>query len=178
MRAHMNPLSSVCWLCKNYLEDVLRCMCSITNREFSSKSSDWWKLHFIICFHKGLIHQREQVVSEHFDSAPLQAVRPGRMKRLPASDDSSPLMSLTAINSTLGSKTQHSPPPAALLLGLGFLYTPPLPAEGLELKLELWQWAMRERSIEQAAAIHSSGSLSQIHCNTDTGLGSGSERAC
>lgn len=90
----------------------------------------------------GTVHQREQVVTEHFDSPPLQAGTPGGMKRLAASDDSSPLMSLTAINSTLGSRAQHSPPPAALLPGLGFLYTPPLPAEGLELKLELWQRAM------------------------------------
>lgn len=79
--------------------------------------------------------------SEHFNPPPLQSGRPG-MKRLTASDDSSPLMSLTAINSTQGSRAQHSPPPAALLPGLGFFYTPPLPAEGLELKLELWQWAM------------------------------------
>lgn len=64
------------------------------------------------------------------------------MKRLAASDDSSPLMSLTAINSTLGSRAQHSPPPAAPMPGLGFLYTPPHTAEGLELELELWQLAM------------------------------------
>lgn len=131
-----------------------------------------------MCFLKGMIHQWEQVATEHFDPLPLEAGRPGGMKRLADSDDSSPLMSLTAINSTLGSWAQRSPPPAALLPGLGFLYTPPLPAEGLELKLELWQWAMWEKSSEQPAAIHSSGSLSQIHCNTETGLGAGLEWAC
>jgi len=98
-----------------------------------------------------VIQQKGQVIAERFDSPALQAGRPGEMKWLAASDDSSPLMSLTAINSTPGSKAQHSPPPAALLLGLGFLYTPPLPAEGLELKLELWQWAMRVKERERGA---------------------------
>lgn len=127
---------------------------------------------------KGMSHWREQVVTEHFNFPPLQAGRPGGVKRLAASDDSSPLMSITAINSTPGRMAQHSPPPAVLLPGIGFLYTPPLPAEGLELKLERWHWAIWKRSSEQAAAIHSSGSLSQIHCNTETGLGAGLQWAC
>lgn len=75
-------------------------------------------------------------------SAGRQAGRPVGVERLAASYDSSPLMSLTAINSTLGSRAQHSPPPAALGPGLGFLCTPLLSMEGLELKLEFWQWAM------------------------------------
>lgn len=119
--------------------------CSLKGRGlhlFILKNSAWWKLHFIISFLKDSIHHREQGVTEHFDFPQLQAGRPGEMKRLAASDDSSPLMSLTAINSTLGSRAQHSPPPAAPLPGLGFLSTPPLPVEGLELKLELWQLAM------------------------------------
>lgn len=51
---------------------------------------------------KGMSHWRERVVTEHFNFPPLQAGRPGGVKRLAASDDSSPLMSITAINSTPG----------------------------------------------------------------------------
>lgn len=51
---------------------------------------------------KGMSHWREQVVTDHFNFPPLQAGRPGGVKRLAASDDSSPLMSITAINSTPG----------------------------------------------------------------------------
>lgn len=58
----------------------------------------------------GIIHQREPTASERFDFSPLQAGRPGGMKRLAAWDDSSPLMSLTAINSTQGSRVRHFPP--------------------------------------------------------------------
>ncbi len=78
-----------------------------------------------------------------FDSPPLQAGRPGGMKRMAASDDSSSLMSLTAINSTLGSRAQHSSPTRCTSAWARLpLHSPSLPAEGLELKLELWRWAM------------------------------------
>lgn len=98
----------------------------------------------------GIIHQREPKASERFDFPPLQDPgRPGGMERLAAWDDSSPLMSLTAINSTQGSRVRHFPPTAALLPGVGFLCPPTLRAESLELKLELWQRAIQERSRRQ-----------------------------
>ncbi|KAK1889193.1 Protein mms22 [Dissostichus eleginoides] len=96
----------------------------------SRATSHMFLTHRLALHHVLIIATTRDQALERQRAAVLRAEagNAGGMKRLAASDDSSPLMSLTAINSTLGSRTQHSPPPAALLPGLGFLYTPPSPS--------------------------------------------------
>ncbi|KAF3849638.1 hypothetical protein F7725_019357 [Dissostichus mawsoni] len=96
----------------------------------SRATSHMFLTHRLALHHVLIIATTRDQALERQRAAVLRAEagKAGGMKRLAASDDSSPLMSLTAINSTLGSRTQHSPPPAALLPGLGFLYTPPSPS--------------------------------------------------